>query len=153
MRPGSNVRRMHTTCSRRTVPIYRLTHPRYQYAIAGLIQAAGKPWALDVRHHGFEDDFTKGILRSSIRESDSLESFNRLSLKDDSDQNVSRGLSRDRFKPFAVSGPVGFIMRIIWHLYDSHARTNAHTRTNTRVFEGLCMYACIKRTQTHKYTM
>ena len=132
VRPGANVQRIHLTRLRSTVLLYRLTHFRYQYAIAGLIQAASKPWALDVRHHGFEDDFTKGILRSSIRESNSLESFNRLSLKDDSDQNVSRGLSRDRFKPFAVSGPVGFFdyahhMAMI----QTRARThNAHKHTS-----------------------
>ena len=130
VRPSPNVLRVRATHSRLTV--HRLTHFRYQYAIAGLIQGASKPWALDVRHHGFEDDFTKGILRSSIRESNSLESFNRLSLKDDSDQNVSRGLSRDRFKPFAVSGPVGFFdyahhMAMI----QTRARThNAHKHTS-----------------------
>ena len=127
VRPG-NVQRIHLTRLRSTVLLYRLTHFRYQYAIAGLIQAAGKPWALDVRHHGFEDDFTKGILRSSIRESNSLESFNRLSLKDNSAKNVLHGLSRDRFEPFAVPGPVGFLDYA--HHMASLRFTRAHERTH-----------------------
>ena len=130
--------------------LYRLTHFRYQYAIAGLIQGASKPWALDVRHHGFEDDFTKGILRSSIRESNSLESFNRLSLKDNSAKNVLHGLSRDRFEPFAVPGPVGFLDYA--HHMASLRFTRAHERTHANKhtsFLKVYMYTCVLNVHTN----
>ena len=71
---------------------FRLTDAKYQCAVAGLIQSMVKPWSLDIRGHNFDE----GNLQSSLRGSSSLQSLNALTLSENSGQNLSRALRRDR---------------------------------------------------------
>jgi hypothetical protein len=59
--------------------------------VAGLIQGASRPWALDLEDHNFKE---RDVLINSIVGSTSLTSLNKLSLADD--PRLSSSLQRDR---------------------------------------------------------
>ncbi len=90
-----------------SVWICRLTDSKYQFAIAGLIQAATKDqWALEMRENNFAQDFVASVMLKSITGSTSLQNLNKLSLSPDIRPdlgNLRSCLQRDRLvQPFTV---------------------------------------------------
>ncbi len=77
----------------------RLTSPKYQHAIAGLVMARSTRWSLDIREHEFDD--TEALGRA-LCGSTCLVSLNSLTLKDNSTENINRSLQRDRFCFYSV---------------------------------------------------
>ena len=71
--------------------LVRLTDAAYELAVAGLIQGASKPWALDLRENNFR---AQDVLLKSILSTTALTSLNKLSLADN--PKLSSSLQRDR---------------------------------------------------------
>ena len=76
-----------------TPPLVRLTDAAYELAVAGLVQGASRPWALDLRDNNFQ---ARDVVLKAIRGSTALTSLNKLSLTDDSDSQLKISLQRDR---------------------------------------------------------
>jgi hypothetical protein len=66
----------------------RLTDAKYELAVVGLLQAAIRPWALDLRENSFR---AKQVILTSIVGCTSLTSLNMLSCA-----NGPRSMQRDR---------------------------------------------------------
>jgi hypothetical protein len=77
--------------------IDRLTDAKYQRAIAGLIHAQKRPWALDMREHDFKE--VAAVHRAIYANMSQLRSLNSLSLRNDQSTDLRFSLQRDRYAP------------------------------------------------------